>query len=177
MPEVSSTPRTSAGATAELATSVQVPPAGQRGRAGGHAPKIRLMKLAIAVCALALTASGTVASAGTTLAGPMPTLRADVGEWSIVPSAGSVRAGRVRIEIRNLGTFAHQVTLVRTRSFDARLPLSGNRALVQPIAQTALVRAGARASLVVTLRAGSYLLLDNLPWHYWKGTSVAFSVR
>jgi hypothetical protein len=66
---------------------------------------------------------------------------------------------------------------VRTRSFDERLPLQGTRALVRPLAKTALIRSGGRASFVVTLRPGSYLLLDNLPWHYWKGTSVAFSVR
>lgn len=131
------------------------------------------MRIAIALCVVALGASATVASA----AAPLPALRADVAEWSIVPSAGSVHAGRVRIDVRNLGTSAHQIVLVRTRSFDERLPLAGNRAVVRPIAQTALVRAGARTSFVVTLRPGSYLLLDNLPWHYWKGTSAAFSVR
>jgi uncharacterized cupredoxin-like copper-binding protein len=107
----------------------------------------------------------------------VPTLRADVGEWSIVPSVGAVPAGRVRIEVRNLGTDAHQVVLVRTRTFAERLPLRGTRALVRPEAQPVFVRAGRRASFVVTLRPGSYLLLDNLPWHYWKGTAAAFSVR
>ena len=40
-----------------------------------------------------------------------------------------------------------------------------------------LVKPGARASFTVSLKPGSYLLLDNLPWHYWKGTSAAFTVR
>lgn len=110
-------------------------------------------------------------------AGRLPTIRADVGEWSIVPSVGAVRAGRVRIDVRNLGTYAHQVVLVRTRTFAERLPLRGTRAVVRPEAEPVFVRAGRSASFVVTLRPGSYLLLDNLPWHYWKGTAAAFSVR
>ena len=139
---------------------------------------MRPMRLALALSLLALAASGAAAaSTGSTRPDRVPTLRADIAEWSIVPSTGSIHSGRVRIDVRNLGAFAHQVVLVRTGSFGERLPLSGNRARVRPIAETTLVRAGGRASIVATLRPGSYLLLDNLPWHYWKGTSVAFSVR
>jgi uncharacterized cupredoxin-like copper-binding protein len=48
---------------------------------------------------------------------------------------------------------------------------------VHPLAASMIVRPGKTATLVVSLKAGSYMLLDNLPWSYWKGTSVAFSVR
>jgi uncharacterized cupredoxin-like copper-binding protein len=130
-------------------------------------------KAVILVC----LAAAAAAPAGTARGDSLPTLRADVAEWSIVPSSGAVPAGRVRIEVRNLGAYAHEVVLVRTRSFAAPLPLRANRAVVTPVARTRLLRAGERASFVVTLRPGSYVLLDNLPWHYWKGTSAAFSVR
>jgi len=105
------------------------------------------------------------------------TIRADVGEWSVVPSVGVVAAGRVRIDVRNLGQVAHRITLVKTESFDPVLRLRGDRALVRPLAASVLVRPGRTSSFVVSLRRGSYLLLDNRPWSYWKGTSVAFSVR
>ena len=113
------------------------------------------------------------------LAAPSPatTLRADVAEWSIVPSVGAVRAGRVRVVVSNLGTSPHQVTVVRTATFGARLRLVGAHAVVRPLAATVVVRPGRTATLDVTLARGSYVLLDNLPWSYWKGTSVAFSVR
>lgn len=131
------------------------------------------MKPLVALMVAAAALPGTGAQGATS---PF-TLRADVGEWSIVPSVGSVRAGRVRIEVRNLGTAAHQIVLVRTKAFAARLPLRGTRAVVRPAAEPVLVRAGQRASFVVTLRPGPYVLLDNLPWAYWKGASTAFSVR
>jgi len=66
---------------------------------------------------------------------------------------------------------------MRTATFGARLRLVGSRAVVHPLAASVVVRPGKTATLVVSLRRGSYVLLDNLPWSYWKGTSVAFSVR
>ena len=119
------------------------------------------MRFALVLCvvasALMLAVSGTAAPAPTT------TLRADVAEWSLV--------------VRNLGASPHQVTVVRTATFGARLHLAGARAVVHPIAASIVVRPGKTATLVVSLKRGSYMLLDNLPWSYWKGTSVAFSVR
>lgn len=133
------------------------------------------MKLAIA---LSVIASALVcAASGTAGTQQVSTLRADVAEWSIVPSIGAVRAGRVRLVVHNLGASVHQVTVARTASFGARLRLSGARALARPLASSVIVPPGGTATLVVSLKQGSYVLFDNLPWSYWKGTSVAFSVR
>ena len=135
------------------------------------------MRLVIACCAIVVALFSAPAWGQVGRPAAPATIRADVGEWSVVPSVGVVRAGRVRIEVRNLGQVAHRVTVVRTDSFDPRLPLRGDRALVRPLGASVLVRPGRTSSFVVSLRRGSYVLLDNLPWRYWKGTSVAFSVR
>ena len=127
------------------------------------------------VLLLALVALAAAAPAGAKA--PFSTLRADVAEWSIVPSSGVVRAGQVRIVVRNFGAEAHQVMVVRTRRFAERLPLKKNRAVARPVAVPVLVPAGATRTIAVSLSPGAYLLLDNLPWHYWKGTSVAFAVQ
>jgi len=132
------------------------------------------MRVAIACC-IAVVALASAPAWGRPAA--PATIRADVGEWSVVPSVGVVPAGRVRIEVRNLGQEAHQITLVKTDSFDPVLRLRGDRALVHPLATSVLVQPGHDSSFIVSLRRGSYLLLDNQPWSYWKGTSVAFSVR
>ena len=132
------------------------------------------MKLAI-VCCLTVVALASAPAWGRST--PPALIRADVGEWSVVPSVGAVPAGRVRIEIHNLGQVAHQITLVKTDTFDPVLQLRGDRAVVRPLATSVLVRPGHASSLVISLRRGSYVLLDNRPWSYWKGTSVAFSVR
>ena len=111
------------------------------------------------------------------LAHPPASLRADVAEWSIVPSKGVVSAGPVKITVRNLGDRPHRILLVRTRGFDDPLPLNGARAVAHPLATGPLVAPGASGSFTVSLRPGNYLLLDNGPWAYWHGMSVAFTVR
>lgn len=134
---------------------------------------VKLAGLLAVIVASALVFSVT----GIAAPAPATTLRADVAEWSIVPSTGAVHAGVVRVVVRNLGASPHQITVVRTASFGARLRLAGAHAVVHPLAASIVVRPGEVATLAVSLKPGSYLLLDNLPWSYWKGTSVAFSVR
>ena len=134
-----------------------------------------MTKAALTTSAALLLAAAVFAT-GTPAAGPSSTLRADVAEWSIVPSQGVVRAGAVRVVLRNLGAEAHQLMIVRTRSFGETLRLRAHRAVAHPIAAV-LAPPGTSRSFVVRLRRGSYLLIDNLPWHYWKGTQAAFVVR
>jgi hypothetical protein len=132
---------------------------------------IRRMRLAVlvSVAFLGLAAGGAE--------GPPGVLRADVAEWSVIPSSGAVRAGRVEIDVRNLGEDAHRLTLVRTATFAPRLPLAGAVARVRPLAVSPVVAPGGTGTFQVVLAKGSYVLLDNLPWNYWHGMSVAFVAR
>jgi uncharacterized cupredoxin-like copper-binding protein len=104
-------------------------------------------------------------------------LRADIAEWNLVPSTGVVHAGRVRITARNLGVAEHQLVLVRTTRFAQTLTLDGDHATGRPVAPPLVVEPGRSASIVARLEPGNYLLIDNLPWHYWRGTSAAIVVR
>jgi uncharacterized cupredoxin-like copper-binding protein len=133
------------------------------------------MRTTASTIAAALLATG-LAATGSFASQRPSTLRADVAEWSIVPSQGAVPAGPVRIVMRNLGSETHQLMVVRTRSFAQSLPLHANRAVTRSLGSV-LARPGATRSFVVHLQPGTYLLLDNLPWHYWKGTQAAFVVR
>jgi hypothetical protein len=111
-------------------------------------------------------------------AGEAPaTLHADVAEWNVVPASGVVVAGRVRLVVRNIGRQPHQLIVVRTDRFAEPLALRDDRAVARPVAPRLLVPPGQTRTLLLTLSRGSYLLVDNLPWHYWQGTSAAFAVR
>ncbi len=135
---------------------------------------LAVLLVGLVAAASAGAGSGSGSRGAATGAG---TLRADVAEWSIVPSAGVIRAGRVKIVVRNLGEEPHELIVARTSSFAGALRIGGDRARVHPLAAPLVLAPGDTRTLVVSLRRGSYLLLDNLPWHYWKGTSVAFAVR
>lgn len=132
----------------------------------------RIVLIAVSLVAVSAGAAQPVAAGQTPRA-----FVAEVAEGSIVPGAGIVAAGRVRFDVRNIGEDAHQVTLVRTGRFAAELRLQGDHAVVRPLAVSAVVVSGERTTFTVVLRPGSYVLLDNLPWNYWRGTAVAFTVR
>ena len=135
-------------------------------------PENRSVRPALLTVLVALAAAAPAGARA-----PAATLHADVAEWSIVPSQGVVRAGQVRIVVRNMGAEAHQMMIVRTTRFAQRLALSRNRAVARPVAAPVMLAPGATKTIVVSLSPGAYVLLDNLPWHYWKGASVAFSVQ
>ena len=130
----------------------------------------------ITVAVLAAAAFAATGQSSSSQRAPK-TLTALVAEWSVVPSDGVVSAGLVRIRVRNVGLEPHEVVLTRTAGFADSLPLADDRAQARAIGATLLVAPGQTASGVFRLRPGSYVLLDNLPWHYWEGTWAAFAVR
>jgi hypothetical protein len=137
-----------------------------------------MLRLGVIVSALAIAVSMFAAAGQSSLPRRDPkVLTALVAEWSVVPSDGIVSAGAVRIRVRNVGLEAHELVLTRTAHFSDSLPLVGERAQATVVGPTLVVQPGQTASAVFRLRAGSYVLLDNLPWHYWEGTWAAFSAR
>jgi uncharacterized cupredoxin-like copper-binding protein len=130
----------------------------------------------ITVAALAMAAFAAAGQSSSTQRDPK-TLSALVAEWSVVPSVGVVSAGLVRIRVRNVGVEPHELVLARTARFADSLPLADDRAQATAIGPSLLVAPGQTASAVFRLRPGSYVLLDNLPWHYWQGTWAAFAAR
>src|ERR1700704_5295437 len=107
-----------------------------------------------------------LATAGNAGSRPAGFLQADIAEWNIIPSSGAVAAGDVRIRVRNIGYEPHQLMIVRTRAFAQDLRLRGARAVARPVGSPVVVAPGRAVSFVVHLNRGSYLLIDNLPWHY-----------
>lgn len=126
---------------------------------------------------VAVIAAVAIPAAASPAAQPPASLRADIAEWSVVPSAGVVHSGLVRITAHNVGSENHQLMVVRTTGFADDLQLVGNRAAARPVGRAIVVAPGQAAAVVVDLRPGNYLLVDNLPWHYWHGTVAAFAVR
>ena len=130
----------------------------------------------IAVAALATAAFAAAGQSRSAQRDPKA-LTALVAEWSVVPSDGVVAAGLVRIRVRNVGLEPHELVLTRTARFAGSLPLADDRAQVRTIGPTLRVVPGQTASAVFRVPPGSYVLLDNLPWHYWQGAWAAFAAR
>jgi len=110
----------------------------------------------------------------------IPAQSAPAGTWvAAVAGAAPCRPActLASIAARNLGTDTHQLVLVRTTRFAEVLPLHGDHAAGRPVAPPLVLEPGRSGSVVTRLAPGNYLLIDNLPWHYWLGTSAAIVVR
>jgi hypothetical protein len=135
---------------------------------------VRVIRTAtVAAAAAAAAAAVGTAATGTATARHTAALRLEVTEWAVVPSAGLIPAGRVRITVANVGVLRHQLVIAHTRRWGDAQPQARRGAVGEPL----LVKPGATAAETVTLTPGSYVAYDDLPAHAAARAAVAFSVR
>jgi uncharacterized cupredoxin-like copper-binding protein len=138
--------------------------------------------LAVAACAAGTpTPSAGAGDAGTAI--PV-TLQ----EWAVVPEADTAPAGEVTFTVTNDGPAdVHEFVVLRTDLDPAELPVDENGAVtedgegIEVIDEIEDLPVGETRDLVVTLEAGSYVLLCNI-WsedeaeaHYQMGMRTAFT--
>jgi uncharacterized cupredoxin-like copper-binding protein len=105
------------------------------------------------------------------------TVRVVETEWKITPSPRTVKAGTVTFLVHNTGKVAHEFIVVRTNRPANALRISAGKAVVRGmVAKLASFKPGGWRGLRVTLRAGRYVLLCNLPRHYRAGMHASFRV-
>lgn len=106
------------------------------------------------------------------------TVRVQLKEWKVVRSVASVRSGRVTFVVRNVGKLSHDFVVLRTNLAPGKLPVAGSRAKeVGRVGKTPVFGPGQTRRLTLTLKAGKYVLICNVPGHYKAGMTVAFRVR
>lgn len=106
----------------------------------------------------------------------------EVKEWEVVVDKDSVPAGEVTFTITNNGTIQHEFLVVKTDIADGEIPVEGDHfsesldsiSVIDEIGEFA---AGTSETLTVTLEAGNYQLLCNIPAHYSAGMHTAFVVE
>ena len=125
----------------------------------------------------ALVAS-SCASAPETLP-PDVQLTVDMKEYTITLSPASVKAGVVKIGIRNLGTMVHDFDLYKTDLPFDKLPVDGGSAMVKIdglVKQMRNISPNRVTTLDAQLAAGSYVIICNVAGHYQLGMRVALTV-
>lgn len=143
--------------------------------------------------ATAATAAATAATASTAAAAPTATEAAPatgsgrgatvtvtLSEWAVAAGAESVAAGDVTFAVSNSGSVPHELVVIRTDLAADALPVSGglvDEGQVEVADRTAQLNGGGSAELAVTVTAGSYALVCNLPGHYDLGMRIAFRVQ
>lgn len=104
-----------------------------------------------------------------------------VEEWEVSIDAESADAGDVSFTIDNDGTIGHEFLIVKTDIAPGEIPLDGDHFPedaegIEVIDEIGEFAGGTTETLDVTLEAGSYQLVCNLPDHYRNGMFTAFEV-
>lgn len=106
---------------------------------------------------------------------------ASVKEWSVQADAPSAPPGEVTFTVTNEGTVTHEFLVVRTDAPDGSIPLDGDHfseddPAVTVVDEISEFAAGDTKTLTVSLEAGTYQLVCNLPGHYANGMHTPFAV-
>ena len=97
------------------------------------------------------------------------TVRVIEKEMHVLASPKVVPAGRVSFEIRNGGSVAHELVVLR-HDRGGRLPVRHFKAEEAGVlGEAAEIAPGKRTRLTLRLKPGRYLLLCNVPGHYQLG--------
>ncbi len=104
-------------------------------------------------------------------------VRVSLMEWMVMRSPTSVRAGTVRLVIRNSGKQRHDLVVIRVRQAKAMLPMKGAVAVERGrIGKTQALAPGRSQTLQLRLAKGTYALICNLPGHYMAGMAASLRV-
>ena len=108
------------------------------------------------------------------------TVSAELGEYYIKPDAKSVDAGNIQFDVTNDGSLEHEFVVIKTDTPAADLPLvDGNvdeEAAGEVPGEIGSVEPGANETVTLSLDAGKYALICNLPGHYKAGQYAEFQV-
>jgi len=120
------------------------------------------------------SASGSTANKGNFISGT-------VEEWKVSVSPNAATAGEVKFTIENKGTIGHEFLVVKTDILDGKITLDGDHFSepspgLEVIDEIGEFPAGGTELLVLSLEAGNYQLVCNLPGHYAAGMHTTFVV-
>jgi len=137
----------------------------------------RSRAILLAPVLLALAASpATAATPGTSA----QSLDIRLINYGVRPSATSTAPGRVSFVVHNADNVPHNLVVLRTDIAPRSLPVTGEHGRAREVGYqgaTVRLRDEETVHLTLTLPAGRYLLICNVPGHYQRGMVAVLRVR
>jgi uncharacterized cupredoxin-like copper-binding protein len=105
-----------------------------------------------------------------------------LADYSVTLDSTSLTAGEVTFDVTNDAGQVHEFVVVQTDLAEDALPtddagdVDEESPKIAPVDEIEDIEPGTQPSLSVTLEAGSYVALCNLPGHYRQGMHTAFEV-
>ena len=136
-----------------------------------------MKRIAVAVLLVLAVPAAASASSSAESSATASTVKTQLMEWMVMPSRSRVPAGKVTFVATNSGKAKHNLVVLKTNLAPSKLPMAGSKAKeVGLVGKTPVFGPKQTKELTLTLRAGRYLLICNVPAHYMAGMRVAFRV-
>ena len=104
-------------------------------------------------------------------------------EWRVRADVTTVRAGPVLFTFENVGTQVHEMLVTRTDIAPGQIPVDAatntfneDDPASKVLDEISEFDPGKTGSVTINLAPGTYQLVCNVPGHYIKGMSMAFTV-
>jgi len=91
----------------------------------------------------------------------------------------SVKAGTIKIGVRNLGTMQHSFQVLKTDLPPDKLPVDGASAKANEdgkVGEIPSIAVGTSAAVTLDLQPGKYVFICNIAGHYQLGMHTGFTV-
>ena len=105
---------------------------------------------------------------------------AELADNKITVTVPSVKAGKIKIGVRNLGTMEHSFEVLKTDLPQDKLPVDGASAKAKEdgkVGEIKSIAAGKSAAVTIDLTPGKYVFICNIAGHYQIGMHTAFTVE
>ena len=128
--------------------------------------------MALAILAAACANSAAEAPTGSQVV-------AELADYKITVNVPSVKAGAIKIGVRNLGAMEHSFQVLKTDLPPDKLPVDGASAKAKEdgkVGEIARIPAGKSAAVTLDLAPGKYVFICNIASHYQLGMHAGFTV-
>ena len=99
----------------------------------------------------------------------------------VVPGQTTVKAGLVTFSVKNTGTLAHELVVVKTDVAQDKIPANaeeaGKMSEEGSLGESGDLASGTAKDFTLTLTPGKYVLMCNEAGHYAMGMHIAFEVK
>jgi len=105
---------------------------------------------------------------------------AELADNKITVNVPSIKAGKIKIGVRNLGTMEHSFEVLKTDLPPDKLPVDGASAKAKEdgkVGEIPSIPAGKSAALTLDLTPGKYVFICNIAGHYQIGMHTGFTVE
>jgi uncharacterized cupredoxin-like copper-binding protein len=104
---------------------------------------------------------------------------AELADYKITVNVPSVKAGQIKIGVRNLGAMEHSFQVLKTDVPQDKLPVDGASAKAKEdgkVGEIASIPVGKSAAVTLDLAPGKYVFICNVAGHYSLGMHTGFTV-